>query len=179
MWRCESRVNIVSWPKCARYVPLRGTCRRFAALSQYCFMSQKPECRLPTEVSTLCAAARNVSSLGNVVSDSIDWGERSSQPILKMDEPVCLKFSRRNFKILRATLEQETAENHFLDKGRDFFIVVPTTVECSNSISYHCLGTEFLTSSSDSQSVRQHAIYSKTSLPQYPSYIRVSKIFSS
>ena len=122
MCRCEARVvasqrrlNIVSCPKCKRYVPLRGTCRRFATLSQYCFMSQNPECRLPTEVSTLCAAARNVSSLGNVVSDSIDWGERSSQPILKMDEPVCLKFSRRNFKILRATLEQETAQNHFLD----------------------------------------------------------------
>ena len=78
----------------------KGAMCRFTTLSEYCFMSQKPECRLPTEVSTLCAAARNVSSLGNVVSDSIDWGEHSSQPILKMDEPVCLKFSRRNFKIL-------------------------------------------------------------------------------
>ena len=125
IWRCESLVNIVSWPKCARYVPLRGTCRRFATLSQYCFMSQKPECRLPTEVSTLCAAARNVSSLGNVVSDSIDWGDHSSQPILKMDEPVCLKFSRRNFKILRARLEQETEENHFWGPSRACS-VVPT-----------------------------------------------------
>ena len=30
-----------------------------------------------------------------------------------MNEPVCLKSSRRNFEILRARLEQETAENHF------------------------------------------------------------------
>ena len=46
-------------------------------------------------------------------ADTIDWGELSSQPILKVDEPICLKSSRRNFKILRARLEQETAENHF------------------------------------------------------------------
>ena len=69
---------------------------------------------------------------------------------------MSLKSSRRNFKILRARLEQETADNHFLDKGSQTFSVVPTTVECSNSISpYHSLGTEFLTSSSVSQSVSQ------------------------
>ena len=62
-----------------------------------------------------------VSALVSV--DSIDWGERSSQPILKMDEPVCLKFSRRNFKILRARLEQETAENYFCRLPEDSFIV--------------------------------------------------------
>ena len=49
-------------------------------------------------------------------ADTIDWGELSSQPILKVDEPICLKSSRRNFKILRARLEQETEENHFFKK---------------------------------------------------------------
>ena len=84
-------------------------------------------------------------------ADTIDWGELSSQPILKVDEPVCLKSSRRNFKILRARLEQETAENHFR-QGSPCRLegVVPT--ECSNSTNtnsispYHCLGTEFRTS---------------------------------
>jgi hypothetical protein len=86
---------------------------------------------LTTSAVAACAAPFVWLTLGGVVGTdgsltpgrwwsavhSIDWGERSSQPILKMDEPVCLKFSRRNFKILRARLEQETEENHFFKEG--------------------------------------------------------------
>ncbi len=52
---------------------------------------------------------------------SIDWGERVSQPISKVDEPVYLEFSRRNFTILRVTLEQETTEKHVWPQGQPAF----------------------------------------------------------
>ena len=52
---------------------------------------------------------------------SIDWGERVSQPISKVDEPVYLESSRRNFTILRVTFEQESVEKHFWPQGQPAF----------------------------------------------------------
>ena len=63
--------------------------------------------------SRATSVRHKMHGVGGKPSHSIDWGERSSQPISKVDEPVCLKISRRNFKILRAMFEQETAENNF------------------------------------------------------------------
>ena len=62
-------------------------------------------------VATLISCKRWISCWN--VLHSIDLGERVSQPISKVDEPVYLKSSRRNFTILRVTLEQETTEKHF------------------------------------------------------------------
>ena len=106
---------------------------------------------LTTSAVAACAAPFVWLTLGGVVGTdgsltpgrwwsavhSIDWGERSSQPILKMDEPVCLKFSRRNFKILRARLEQETEENHFFLRRSPSRVWFQKThwAECSKTLS--------------------------------------------
>ena len=120
-WCCGDRWFLDSWSlmKCGALSRLRRTERSSQPIlkmdEQVCLKFSRRNfkilrARLEQETEENHLWTR---SLLNVVSHSIDWGERSSQPILNMDEPVCLKSSRRNFKILRATLEQETAEKDF------------------------------------------------------------------
>jgi len=70
-------------------------------------------------VATLISCKRWISCWN--VLHSIDWGERVSQPISKVDEPVYLESSRRNFPILRVTFEQESVEKHFWPQGQPAF----------------------------------------------------------